>query len=111
MIRRPPRSTRTDTLFPYTTLFRSGCSRLDTPPIPGILWLAYYPKSGNTWMRVFLANLILDEPEQLPLQRINEDCSSEPNEAWFKPLATKPVRELSEKRIAELRHQAQERAR
>src|SRR3546814_7435657 len=34
MIRRPPRSTRTDTLFPYTTLFRSentgagGCRRL-----------------------------------------------------------------------------------
>src|SRR3546814_18689372 len=32
MIRRPPRSTRTDTLFPYTTLFRSGggpaCLRL-----------------------------------------------------------------------------------
>src|SRR3546814_8800295 len=26
MIRRPPRSTRTDTLFPYTTLFRSGVS-------------------------------------------------------------------------------------
>src|SRR3546814_2320320 len=25
MIRRPPRSTRTDTLFPYTTLFRSPC--------------------------------------------------------------------------------------
>src|SRR3546814_5147666 len=25
MIRRPPRSTRTDTLFPYTTLFRSSC--------------------------------------------------------------------------------------
>src|SRR3546814_4624514 len=28
MIRRPPRSTRTDTLFPYTTLFRS----VSTPP-------------------------------------------------------------------------------
>src|SRR3546814_2633417 len=28
MIRRPPRSTRTDTLFPYTTLFRS----LDSAP-------------------------------------------------------------------------------
>src|SRR3546814_16822664 len=27
MIRRPPRSTRTDTLFPYTTLFRSSASR------------------------------------------------------------------------------------
>src|SRR3546814_6621441 len=28
MIRRPPRSTRTDTLFPYTTLFRSGKRRV-----------------------------------------------------------------------------------
>src|SRR3546814_19686919 len=28
MIRRPPRSTRTDTLFPYTTLFRSPDHRL-----------------------------------------------------------------------------------
>src|SRR3546814_11216877 len=27
MIRRPPRSTRTDTLFPYTTLFRSSAYR------------------------------------------------------------------------------------
>src|SRR3546814_3069079 len=42
MIRRPPRSTRTDTLFPYTTLFRSGrgcgcapcgCCR-GWPPVP-----------------------------------------------------------------------------
>src|SRR3546814_14104855 len=28
MIRRPPRSTRTDTLFPYTTRFRSSAARL-----------------------------------------------------------------------------------
>src|SRR3546814_4292952 len=32
MIRRPPRSTRTDTLFPYTTLFRSGFR--DSAPVP-----------------------------------------------------------------------------
>src|SRR3546814_7019394 len=31
MIRRPPRSTRTDTLFPYTTLFRSPPGGLDQP--------------------------------------------------------------------------------
>src|SRR3546814_3283355 len=30
MIRRPPRSTRTDTLFPYTTLFRSPAANRDT---------------------------------------------------------------------------------
>src|SRR3546814_3595315 len=38
MIRRPPRSTRTDTLFPYTTLFRSEGERffwLETWWVPG----------------------------------------------------------------------------
>src|SRR3546814_9981304 len=42
MIRRPPRSTRTDTLFPYTTLFRSRspsrcgvCGRAGSDPRPG----------------------------------------------------------------------------
>src|SRR3546814_4539777 len=32
MIRRPPRSTRTDTLFPYTTLFRSSETALSSLP-------------------------------------------------------------------------------
>src|SRR3546814_10002050 len=32
MIRRPPRSTRTDTLFPYTTLFRSSSPRCWAEP-------------------------------------------------------------------------------
>src|SRR3546814_3119935 len=37
MIRRPPRSTRTDTLFPYTTLFRSlGLVGLKDPLRPGV---------------------------------------------------------------------------
>src|SRR3546814_8586265 len=36
MIRRPPRSTRTDTLFPYTTLFRSAsCNSVDLPAPEG----------------------------------------------------------------------------
>src|SRR3546814_3239896 len=42
MIRRPPRSTRTDTLFPYTTLFRSTSSacrcRLRSCPPRSLPW-------------------------------------------------------------------------
>src|SRR3546814_15352023 len=34
MIRRPPRSTRTDTLLPYTTLFRSHADRVPDPVRP-----------------------------------------------------------------------------
>src|SRR3546814_3689158 len=41
MIRRPPRSTRTDTLFPYTTLFRSG-------RVTNHIWLRPRHRSGLT---------------------------------------------------------------
>src|SRR3546814_3839749 len=57
MIRRPPRSTRTDTLFPYTTLFRSGHSPSSTPaparPRRSIeLRPAAMPPAGpQRWMR------------------------------------------------------------
>src|SRR3546814_15264825 len=37
MIRRPPRSTRTETLFPYTTLFRSRAAKQEDRKMAGIL--------------------------------------------------------------------------
>src|SRR3546814_15160195 len=37
MIRRPPRSTRTDTLFPYTTLFRSPARPAGIRMVPTLL--------------------------------------------------------------------------
>src|SRR3546814_9444216 len=40
MLRRPPRSTRTDTLFPYTTLFRSRSALLGRLAAPGRLGAA-----------------------------------------------------------------------
>src|SRR3546814_11456581 len=39
MIRRPPRSTRTDTLFPYTTLFRSARGLVAVAAAPPALFL------------------------------------------------------------------------
>src|SRR3546814_17909057 len=44
MLRRPPRSTRTDTLVPYTTLFRSS---LVTAPF---IWLAEGMGNAAEWM-------------------------------------------------------------
>src|SRR3546814_7785669 len=45
MIRRPPRSTRTDTLFPYTTLFRSAkkISKSKGNGLSAEEWLTYGP--------------------------------------------------------------------
>src|SRR3546814_1152403 len=39
MRRRPPRATRTDTLFPYTTLFRSGYDHRPEKPVPNRFYL------------------------------------------------------------------------
>jgi len=36
-----------------------------------IVWLASYPKSGNTWCRVFLANLLNKSDEPVDLNRLN----------------------------------------
>src|SRR3546814_8116210 len=48
MIRRPPRSTRTDTLFPYTTLFRSV-------PVTGRVSVAADPRYVPLGAPVFLS--------------------------------------------------------
>src|SRR6056297_3857941 len=49
MIRRPPRSTRTDTLFPYTTLFRSRLALAVADPLPaGILGSGTFLTVGET---------------------------------------------------------------
>src|SRR3546814_13365570 len=48
MIRRPPRSTRTDTLFPYTTLFRSTGLAEDGDTLRGLADLGLgCPEEGN----------------------------------------------------------------
>src|SRR3546814_3931893 len=50
MIRRPPRSTRTDTLFPYTTLFRSrGSSSLSQPHRPTAMEQGRHDRGEAHW--------------------------------------------------------------
>src|SRR3546814_1624129 len=66
MIRRPPRSTRTDTLFPYTTLFRSDIVARDTTTntqLPGPL--------GS-----FLASPIRDRYEELRSEEHTSELQS-----------------------------------
>src|SRR3546814_9747110 len=52
MIRRPPRSTRTDTLFPYTTLFRSSPLEIRGQP------LRARGRTGAREFRGFLADAL-----------------------------------------------------
>src|SRR3546814_4544929 len=51
MLRRPPRSTRTDTLFPYTTLFRSSSRPTIGPPIPEPIGPSRHRSCVSPWHR------------------------------------------------------------
>src|SRR3546814_7783883 len=64
MIRRPPRSTRTDTLFPYTTLFRSADAVVELHVVADHLHLGHHigavaDEGGALHRRAHLA--VLDE--------------------------------------------------
>src|SRR3546814_14132151 len=74
MIRRPPRSTRTDTLFPYTTLFRSGVGGIFYDNLDSGDWesdFAFTQDVGRAFLEIYpaLVRRLMAEPwteEQLP---------------------------------------------
>lgn len=68
-----------------------------------ILWLASYPKSGNTWLRAFIANAIADEREPLPLDRLAEFVDDEALPEHFAAVAGRSHRELEVGEIAATR--------
>src|SRR3546814_8434443 len=74
MIRRPPRSTRTDTLFPYTTLFRSLVGRKMGQSTGRLLRRFFHPVSA------FLEQQA-EDPEMadfvLPVMKRSEEHTSE----------------------------------
>jgi hypothetical protein len=68
-----------------------------------ILWLASYPKSGNTWLRAFLANLVADRPTPLPLAELPQYCDDEARAALYSQIAGRPSTELSVPELCALR--------
>ena len=68
-----------------------------------ILWLASYPKSGNTWLRAFLANLVADRADPVPLDELPRYADDEANPDLFSALAGRPSVELGIDQIAALR--------
>lgn len=52
-----------------------------------IVWLASYPKSGNTWMRAFVYNLIEDPPRPGRIAALPEYFEDESKPRWYEPHA------------------------
>src|SRR3546814_8939251 len=78
MLRRPPRSTRTDTLFPYTTLFRSPLRSVTGHTCGGLKGVGRQNKANLSAIREQIKCLLQKAIDQRKLKwRISQD------ESWF----------------------------
>lgn len=72
----------------------------------GLVWLASYPKSGNTWVRIFLHNLITDSQESYDINKMSVLSVGEFAAGWYKDFLDKPVSEASVEEMASVRSRA-----
>lgn len=73
-----------------------------------LIWLASYPKSGNTWLRAFLHNLLLNPDQATDINKLDQICFGDSQINWFTPfLAGRDPRDVDENELMRLRQQVQ----
>ena len=73
-----------------------------------IIWVASFPKSGNTWMRALLANYILKREDPFPINDLGSFSLSDIRPRFFHEASGKPVEQLSQNHTLELRLKSQQ---
>jgi hypothetical protein len=74
-----------------------------------ILWLASYPKSGNTWMRAFLHNLMLDPAGAHDINRLDQLTGGDVEPELYRQLSGHKAQDLSIEEAVALRGPVQKR--
>jgi hypothetical protein len=74
-----------------------------------IVWLASYPKSGNTWLRAFLLNLVTNSQEPVDINKLAALTHGDSQASWFAPFDARPATALSSEDLARLRPKVQAR--
>jgi len=69
----------------------------------GILWLSSYPKSGNTWLRAYLANFFRNPPQPLPIDELPNYVLGDNFLIHYEQFSGKKAEALSPDDIAALR--------
>lgn len=72
-----------------------------------IVWLASYPKSGNTWLRIFLLNLFANSSEPLPPSAVNRLSTGDVVLDYYRKVDDRDPRSWSFEEVAGLRHEVQ----
>ena len=67
-----------------------------------IVWLASYPKSGNTWARIFLHNLFLNGDEPADLNALTKFTLGDGKKKWVERAAGRSIDNFSDQEITAL---------
>lgn len=79
-----------------------------------ILWLASYPRSGNTWLRALLHNYLRNAAEAHDINKLRDLTAVDSDAHWYRIFDPRPCEALSKEEVAALRpkvHQAITRSR
>jgi len=68
-----------------------------------IVWLASYPKSGNTWLRAFIYNLVENPERPGDIARLPAWFEEESKPRWYEPYARDGVANLTFEELMDLR--------
>jgi hypothetical protein len=69
-----------------------------------IIWLASYPKSGNTWLRAFLHNLLRDPPDGYDLNKIDDFTIGDSAVGWYAGFIGRPPGDWTLDEVGRVRH-------
>ena len=72
-----------------------------------IIWIASFPKSGNTWMRAFLANYVLNQKQPYPIDELGSFSLSDTRPRFFQAASQQSVEQLSQADVLKLRCRCQ----
>ena len=73
-----------------------------------LIWLASYPKSGNTWLRAFLHNLMRNPNEPYDINRLTDFTLSDAQMRWYQLFDPRPGPQISAEEVAVLRPKVHE---
>src|ERR1700752_1107864 len=117
------RSMRFALVFECAAFSPGGSRRVDTRPradrprlgdisierdvsVGKILWLASYPRSGNTRLRAFLHNLLRGSGQPYDMNRLQDFPLIDSDARWYRPFDPRPPTDLTKEEVAALRPKA-----
>ncbi|MEX2648692.1 MAG: sulfotransferase domain-containing protein [Alphaproteobacteria bacterium] len=68
-----------------------------------LIWLASFPKSGNTWLRVFLLNLLRNPATPTDINNLTKLTAVDGLADWYRHVDPRPPTELNLEEVAKLR--------